>query len=138
MKRTDIARILNDNIGERVERVPSRSNSVFPNPAILVYMQYGGICIDFNTAVTLIDGFDYYKSFQLALICDEDESLYVLNSRRFCHPYYSSSGMIPIDRAGTAQVIANSLGVNHRTVKRWLRRAQHYSGFHPIILHVIK
>lgn len=137
MKRTDIARILNDNIGRRVERVAL--NSAFPNPAmILVYMQYGGICIDFNTAVTRIDGLDYYKSFQLALICDEDGSLYVLNSRRFCHPYYPSSGMIPIDRSGTVQVIANSLGVNYRTVKRWFRRAQHYSGFLPIILHVIK
>lgn len=138
MKRNDIVRILNDNIGGRVERVVPCSNSVFPNPAILVYMQYGGICIDFNTANTRMDGFDYYKSFQLALICDEDKSLYVLNSRRFCHPYYPSSGMIPIDRAGTAQVIANSLDVNYRTVKRWLRRAQHYSGFRPIILHVIK
>ena len=137
MKRNDIASILNDNIGRRVERVAL--NSAFPNPAmILVYMQYGGICIDFNTAVTRIDGLDYYKSFHLALICDEDGSLYVLNSRRFCHPYYPSSGMIPIDRSGTVQVIANSLCVNYRTVKRWLRRAQHYSGFRPIILHVIK
>ena len=137
MKRNDIVRILNDSIARRVERVAL--NSAFPNPVmILVYMQYGGICIDFNTAVTRIDGLDYYKSFQLALICDEDGSLYVLNSGRFCHPYYPSSGMIPIDRSGTVQVIANSLGVNYRTVKRWLRRAQHYSGFRPIILHVIK
>lgn len=137
MKRNDIARILNDNIDGHVERVPC--NSVFPNPAmILIYMQYGGICIDFNTTVTCIDGRNYCKNFQLALICDEDGSLHVLNSRTFHHPYYSSSGMIPIDRSGTAQVIANSLCVNYRTVKRWLRRAQHYSGFRPIILHVIK
>lgn len=137
MKRNDIAGILNANIDGRVERVPL--NRVFPNPAmILVYIQYGGICIDFNTAVTRIDGRNYCKSFQLALICDEDGSLYVLDSRRFYHPYYPSSGMIPIDRSGTAQVIANSLGVNYRTVKRWFRRAQHYSGFCPIILHVIK
>ena len=137
MKRNDITRILNDNIDERVERV--LLNSVFPNPAmILIYMQCGGICMDFNTAVTRIDGLDYYKSFQLALICDEDGSLHVLNSRRFCHPYYPSSGMIPIDRTRTAHVIADSLGVNYRTVKRWFRRAQHYSGFRPIILHIIK
>lgn len=137
MKRTDIARILNDNIDGCVERVPI--NNVFPNPAmILVYILYGGICIDFNTAVTRIDGRNYCKSFQLALICDEDGSLHVLKSRKFHYPYYQSSGMIPIDRAGTAQVIANSLGVNYRTVKRWFRHAQHYSGFLPIILHVIK
>ena len=37
MKRNDIARILNDNIGRRVERVAL--NSAFPNPAmILAYM----------------------------------------------------------------------------------------------------
>ena len=108
MKRTDIAGILNANIDERVERV--LLNRAFPNPAtILVYIQYGGICIDFNTAVTRIDGLDYYKSFQLALICDEDGSLHVLESRKFHYPYYPSSGMIPIDRSGTAQVIANSL-----------------------------
>lgn len=135
MKRNDIARILNDNIVERI--VPCFNNVIF-NPAILVCMQCGDICIEFNTAVTRIDGFDYYKSFRLALIFHKDELLYVRNLRGYCHPHHPLLGMTPIDRSGAARVIANSLCVNYRTVKRWFRRAQHYSGIHPIILHVIK
>ncbi len=134
MKRTDISRILNDNIEGRV--IP-RCNSVAFKPTILVYMQCGDICMEFNTADTCVDGFHWYKSFRSTLICNRNE-LYVRNLRGWSYPNHPLPGMTPIDRSGTAQVIANSLGVNYRTVKRWFRRAQHYSGFCPIILHVIK
>lgn len=133
MKRNDIASILNDNIVGRV--VPCRESETF-KPTISVYMQCGDISIEFLTADThRASGFHYYKSFRLVLIC-RDGSLYVRNQRRlYTHPL---SVMTPIDRNGTVQVVANSLCVNYRTVKRWFRRAQHYPCFRPIILHVIK
>lgn len=135
MKRNRIADILNDNIKERI--VPCWGREGF-KPTILVYMQFGDICIEFNTADTCVNGFHYYKSFQSALIFHRDEQLYVRNLRGYCKPHHPLSGMTPIDRTGAAKVIANSLCVNYRTVKRWFRRAQHYSGMHPIMLHVIK
>lgn len=135
MKRNHIADILNDNIEERI--VPCCDSDAF-KPTILVYMQYGDIYIEFNTEDTRVDGFHYYKSFRSALIFHRDERLYVRNLPEFCHPRHPLLGMTPIDRTGAAQVIADSLCVNYRTVKRWFRRAQHYSGMHPIILHVIK